>query len=78
MTRPALIVLFGLMLVAPAAGLARDDREPPPARPFVAGELLVGFKDGVSAAEQRRMLGRFSGSSGAGSAGSTPCWPGCL
>jgi Subtilase family len=59
-TRPALIVLLGLMLVAPAAGLARDDREPP-ARPFVAGELLVGFKDGVSAAEQRRMVGRFSG-----------------
>jgi len=60
-TRPALIVLFGLMLVAPAAGRPSEDREPVPARPFVAGELLVGFEDGVSVAEQRSVLGRLGG-----------------
>ena len=62
MTRPALIVLFGLLLVAPAAGRPTDDPgDPPSDRPFVSGQLIVGFRDGVSAGEQARALSRFSG-----------------
>ena len=62
MTRPALIVvLLGLLLAAPAAGRIAEPRPQPAPRPFVAGQLLVGFENGVSAAEQQRVLGRLSG-----------------
>jgi subtilisin family serine protease len=54
-----LIAVIGLVLVAPAAGGPKGDGGQ--ARPFVSGELLVGFADGVSAAEQQRVLARFSG-----------------
>jgi subtilisin family serine protease len=61
-TKPALIVLLGLMLVAPAAGRPQNDGwKPTTERPFVSGELIVGFRDGVSNAEQSKTLGRFSG-----------------
>ena len=52
MSRSALIVLFGLLLVAPAAG------GPVPEK--ASGELIVGFREGVSAAEQQRVLGQYS------------------
>ena len=62
MSRTALIFLVGLLLVAPAAGRPVDDRrQPSPERPFVSGELIVGFKEGVSLAQQRRALARHSG-----------------
>ncbi|HET8651221.1 MAG TPA: S8 family peptidase [Gaiellaceae bacterium] len=53
MTRTALIVLFGLMLVAPAAGRPVPDR--------TSAELIVGFREGVSASEQRQVLAAFAG-----------------
>ena len=53
MTRTALIVLFGLMLVAPAAGRPVPDR--------ASAELIVGFKDGVTAAAQQHLLAAFAG-----------------
>jgi subtilisin family serine protease len=61
-SRAALIVLLGLLLVAPAAGRPEGDGEKPvTARTVASGELIVGFRDGVSAAEQGRALSPFSG-----------------
>ncbi len=62
MSRTALIALVGLMLVAPAAGRPVDDRRQPSSnRPYVSGELIVGFKEGVSLAQQRLALSGHSG-----------------
>jgi subtilisin family serine protease len=51
-------VLAGLIVAAPAAAGAPAAAA---AQPFVAGQLIVGFKDGVSAAEQSRALAPWSG-----------------
>jgi hypothetical protein len=60
--RVAALLLLGFTLAAPAAGRPTDGGGGSTnERPFVAGQLIVGFKDGVSLAQQRQALGPHSG-----------------
>jgi hypothetical protein len=58
----ALLLLLGFAIAAPASGRPTDGGGGSTSeRPFVSGQLIVGFKDGVSLAQQRQALGPHSG-----------------
>jgi hypothetical protein len=62
MRAATLLLLLGFAFAAPASGRLTDGGGGSAAeRPFVSGQLIVGFKDGVSLTQQRRVLGPHSG-----------------